>query len=90
MIVVGQSLYRVEDGGWCPTWCSTLCWYYTTRKWDPAVSGSQDYCQQCLPAGRIAAGLGSAQLLEIPIAIGRAECPALALLDSGASHYFLS
>ena len=48
------------------------------------------YCSQHLLASRIAAGLGGAQLLELPIAIGWAECPAVALLDSGATHCFLS
>ena len=54
------------------------------------MSCGWDHCSQHLPAGRIAAGLGGAQLLELPIAIGRAECPAVALLDSGATHCFLS
>ena len=54
------------------------------------MSGGQDYCSQRLAAGRIAAGLGGAQLLELPAAIGRAECPAVALLNSGATHCFLS
>ena len=38
----------------------------------------------------IAAGLGGSQLLELPIAIGLADCPVVALLDSGATHCFLS
>ena len=54
------------------------------------MSGGWDYCSQHLLAGRISAGLCGAQLLELPIAIGWAECPAVALLDSGATHFFLS
>ena len=54
------------------------------------MSAGRDHCSQCLLAGRIAAGLGAAQLLELPVAIGWAECPAVALLDSGATHCFLS
>ena len=54
------------------------------------MSSGWDQCSQCLPARRIAAGLAGAQLLEIPIAIERAECPAVALLNSGATHCFLS
>ena len=54
------------------------------------MSGGRDYCSQHLPAGRIAAGLGGAQLLELPIAVGQTECPTVALLDRGATHCFLS
>ena len=54
------------------------------------MSGGRDHCSQHLPASRIAAGLGGAQLLELPIAIGWAECPVVALLDSGATHCFFS
>ena len=34
--------------------------------------------------------LGGSQLLEFPIAIGWAECSTVALLDSSATHCFLS
>ena len=54
------------------------------------MSGGRDHCSQRLPAGKIAAGLGGAQLLELLIAIGQAECPAVALLGSSATHCFLS
>ena len=54
------------------------------------MSGGWYQCPKSLPVGRIATGLGNAQLLELPIAIGQAECPALVLLDSGATHCFLS
>ena len=54
------------------------------------MSGGWDYSLKCLLAGRIAAGLGDAQLLDLPIAIGWAEYPAVALLASGATHCFLS
>ena len=33
---------------------------------------------------------GGAQLLELPVAIGRAECPTMALLNRGATHCFLN
>ena len=54
------------------------------------MSCSWDYCLQIQLAGMTAAGLGGAQLLELPTTIGRADCPALALLDSGPTHCFLS
>ena len=54
------------------------------------MSGGQDHCSQSLPAAKIAAGLGVAQLLELPVAIGWAECYAVALFTSGATHCFLS
>ena len=50
------------------------------------MSGSLKHCSQNLPAERIAAGLGGAQLVELPITIEWVEYPAVALLDSGATY----
>ena len=41
-------------------------------------------------AGRIADALGSVRMLELPVVIGRLECPAVALFDIVATHCFLS
>ena len=40
--------------------------------------------------GRIAAGAAGAQLLELNVAVGNSAHSCVALVDSGASHCFLS
>ena len=48
-------------------------------------------CQQVKPPeGRIAAGAAGASLLELDVTVGEKGHACVALVDSGASHCFLS
>ena len=40
--------------------------------------------------GRIAASFAGSSLLELSIAVGPAQIPCVALVDSGASHCFIA
>ena len=54
-----------------------------------AVSRPSGHCQEP-ETGRIAASFAGSSLLELSVAVGPAQTPCVALVDSGASHCFIA